>query len=193
MLLDPSTAITTSTRSQGPVASGASRLMPVVDPLPAVPPPRPRPLESPLPRPKSPTPPGESSLPDAPAPALSKPFPSPEPAAPSPLSEEQRHVELPPLAQRHRYLHAGATILSYASLTRGQTTAQQAARAGRLARGGPIVFVGQEKVRSGFALVDGSPPREFVQGLPPGYRLVERHSFPGFAHHGVEVYVFARG
>jgi hypothetical protein len=99
---------------------------------------------------------------------------------------------LPSLAQRHRYLHAGATILSYAQLTRGRTTPEQVERAARFAHGGPIVFVGQEKVRSGFALVDGAPPEEFLRELPAGYRLVEERSFPGFAHHGLGVYVFSR-
>ena len=99
---------------------------------------------------------------------------------------------LPPLAKRHDYLHAGATILSYATLVRGRTTPEQAARAVKLAHGGPIVFVGQEQVRSGFTLVEGSPPEEFVNGLPPGYELVDQRSFPGFAHHGLEVYVFSR-
>ena len=98
----------------------------------------------------------------------------------------------PPLVVRHAHLHAGATIVTYGETTRHQTRAEQARRAAELADGGRLFFVGPERLFVSYDFFPAKPPVELRRALPPGFRLQEVRTFPGFSNAKLSVYVYGR-
>ena len=97
----------------------------------------------------------------------------------------------PPVARRHEFLHAGATVFSWPP-SGDYRAAEQAARVGRLA-GNSFFFVGFEALPTAFGEIPGGPPAGFVEALPPGFSVAEVREFPGFRGYAPVVYVFRRG